>query len=335
MAGHRSKPIEDIRTGDRVIATDPRTGRTAAKRVQATITGLGRKDLVRVTITGPDARTSGTVTATGKHPFWAAGGRNAWRDAEQLKPGERLLTEAGSQARIDATRSWTTSGQRVHNLTVAGLHTYYVLAGRTPVLVHNASCEFIPGDIPDAANIDRGSLVKMREKQLEKALESLDEDPHGFNADWVGKNDVSRLRCDARRQAHSCEQGWKDLGSEELQVRAMSAFRMYLRVVSDSLQPEDISRRLGAQPDDSTSIGSRRHPQSPPRSHATWIRWAATANGCARPEDLEPVVVGWGPDLADALGRLGRLWGGRCLSGDRSGDQRPRRPAAEGHSPRG
>ncbi|MGA4876016.1 DUF4279 domain-containing protein [Streptomyces lydicamycinicus] len=84
----------------------------------------------------------------------------------------------------------------------------------------------------------------------------------------------------------------------------MSAFRMYLRVVSDSLQPEDISRRLGAQPDESTSIGSRRHPQSPPRSHATWIRWAATAKGCARPEDLEPVVVGWGPDLADALGRL-------------------------------
>ncbi|MGY5129796.1 hypothetical protein [Streptomyces nigrescens] len=28
MAGHRTKPIEDIRTGDRVIATDPRTGRT-------------------------------------------------------------------------------------------------------------------------------------------------------------------------------------------------------------------------------------------------------------------------------------------------------------------
>jgi hypothetical protein len=142
MAGHRTKPIEDIRTGDRVIATDPRTGRTAAKPVQATITGFGRKDLVRVTVTGPGARSSGTVTATGKHPFWAAGGRNAWLDAEQVKPGERLLTDAGSQARIDATKSWTTSRQRVHNLTVADLHTYYVLAGETPVLVHNTN----PGD---------------------------------------------------------------------------------------------------------------------------------------------------------------------------------------------
>ncbi|WP_406329440.1 DUF4279 domain-containing protein [Streptomyces sp. NBC_00203] len=84
----------------------------------------------------------------------------------------------------------------------------------------------------------------------------------------------------------------------------MSAFRMYLRVVSQSLQPEEISKRLGAEPDESASIGSRRHPQSPPRSHATWIRHAGPAGGCARPEELEPVVVGWGWELAGALGRL-------------------------------
>lgn len=84
----------------------------------------------------------------------------------------------------------------------------------------------------------------------------------------------------------------------------MSAFCMYLRVVSQSLQPEEISKRLGAEADEFTSIGSRRHPQSPPQSHATWIRRAGVAGGCARPEDLEPVVVGWGRDFADALGRL-------------------------------
>ncbi|WP_406723514.1 DUF4279 domain-containing protein [Streptomyces sp. GD-15H] len=84
----------------------------------------------------------------------------------------------------------------------------------------------------------------------------------------------------------------------------MSAFRMYLRVVSQALPPEEISQRLGAEPDESTSLGSRRHPQSPPRVHATWIRRVGAADGCARPEELEPVVVGWGPELAAALGRL-------------------------------
>ncbi|WP_073919929.1 DUF4279 domain-containing protein [Streptomyces sp. CB00455] len=80
----------------------------------------------------------------------------------------------------------------------------------------------------------------------------------------------------------------------------MSAFRMYLRVVSETLQPEEISERLGAEPDETTAIGSRRRPQSPPRSHSTWIRHA----GRARPEDLEPVILAWGPDLAASLGRL-------------------------------
>ncbi|MFD3608457.1 hypothetical protein ACFWXA_10350 [Streptomyces atroolivaceus] len=51
-------------------------------------------------------------------------------------------------------------------------------------------------------------------------------------------------------------------------------------------------------------VGWRRHPQTRPRSPATWIRHARTAEDDARPEDLEPVVVGWGLDLAEALGRL-------------------------------
>ncbi|GGS29133.1 hypothetical protein Snoj_25350 [Streptomyces nojiriensis] len=79
---------------------------------------------------------------------------------------------------------------------------------------------------------------------------------------------------------------------------------MYLRVVSESLQPEEISKRLGAEPDESTSIGSRKRPLSAPQSHATWIRRASTTGGGARPEDLEPVILGWGTDLATALGRL-------------------------------
>ncbi|WP_237293016.1 MULTISPECIES: DUF4279 domain-containing protein [Streptomyces] len=83
----------------------------------------------------------------------------------------------------------------------------------------------------------------------------------------------------------------------------MSGFRMYLRVVSESLQPAEVSERLGVEPDEATSIGSRRRPQSPPRSQSTWIRHASTEAG-ARPEHLEPVVLGWGPDLAASLGRL-------------------------------
>ncbi|GAB3654734.1 hypothetical protein GCM10027589_13630 [Actinocorallia lasiicapitis] len=68
-----------------------------------------------------------------------------------------------------------------------------------PVLVHNQPrCEFFL-DTPDPSEIDLGSLVKIKEKQLEKALKSLGEDPYGFKADWVGKPNVSRF--DAMRDA--------------------------------------------------------------------------------------------------------------------------------------
>ncbi|MFD4741402.1 hypothetical protein ACFWNQ_29135 [Streptomyces virginiae] len=41
--------------------------------------------------------------------------------------------------------------------------------------------------------------MKIKESQLEKALEGLGEDPHSFKADWVGKNMMSRF--DAMRDA--------------------------------------------------------------------------------------------------------------------------------------
>ncbi|MER7662721.1 MULTISPECIES: DUF4279 domain-containing protein [unclassified Streptomyces] len=84
----------------------------------------------------------------------------------------------------------------------------------------------------------------------------------------------------------------------------MSAFRMYVRVVSATLTPEEISDRLGAQPDEAHAVGSRRRPEHPPRAFTSWMRHATVATPAARPEDLEPVVLGWGHEFARALGQL-------------------------------
>ncbi|EYT80873.1 hypothetical protein CF54_22930, partial [Streptomyces sp. Tu 6176] len=138
LAGRRTRAIEDIRVGDRVMATDPESGRTVAEPVEATITGQGRKVLVGVAVGRSAAGRGGTVVATDKHPFWVTDGRGAWLDADRLTPGMRLRTDTGDRPRITAASAWTAPGQRVYNLTVAELHTYYVLAGDTAVLVHNA-----------------------------------------------------------------------------------------------------------------------------------------------------------------------------------------------------
>ncbi|MYS46090.1 chemotaxis protein, partial [Streptomyces sp. SID5998] len=162
LAGRRTKPIEDVRVGDRVVATDPESGRTVAEPVEATITGRGRKALVDVTVGRPAAGHGGTVVTTDKHPFWVADGRGAWRDADQLAVGMRLRTDAGKRARITATRAWNAPDQRVYNLTVAELHTYYVLAGDTAVLVHNAG-KFCGADADALQHWDKATFSSAEE----------------------------------------------------------------------------------------------------------------------------------------------------------------------------
>ncbi|MEU0915691.1 polymorphic toxin-type HINT domain-containing protein [Streptomyces althioticus] len=96
------------------------------------------KHLVKVVIDtdGDKGEKTAEVTATDGHPFWVPE-LGQWLDATDLQPGQWLQTSAGTHVQITAIERWTTPGTTVHNLTVSDTHTYYVLAGATPVLVHN------------------------------------------------------------------------------------------------------------------------------------------------------------------------------------------------------
>jgi RHS repeat-associated protein len=147
MADGSAKPIEDVGLGDLVLATDPRTGDTEAKPVTHLIRGTGRKDLVRITVDvdGDRGERTASVTATDEHPFWVVGAKR-WIDAEELTPGMRVRTSQGTPLEVTEVTARTAERQRVHNLTVADLHTYYVLAGTSPVLVHNCKGTLKEGD---------------------------------------------------------------------------------------------------------------------------------------------------------------------------------------------
>ncbi|MEW2113670.1 polymorphic toxin-type HINT domain-containing protein [Streptomyces sp. NPDC005474] len=137
MADGTTKRIEDVKTGDRVRATDPKTGRTTVKTVTAEITGKGLKHLVRITLSSElnGKKQTTSITATDGHPFWVPQ-LGAWVDATNLTAGEQLSSSTQAVIRITEVRRWTQSAT-VHNLTVADIHTYYVVAGTTSVLVHN------------------------------------------------------------------------------------------------------------------------------------------------------------------------------------------------------
>ncbi|MFI8185942.1 hypothetical protein ACIF70_36295 [Actinacidiphila glaucinigra] len=82
----------DVRVGDRVVATDPETGRTRSEPVEATVLGEGTKTLVDVAVAPPGSGTTGSVVATDAHPFWVGGSVHAWTDAAEnkTKPEDRI-----------------------------------------------------------------------------------------------------------------------------------------------------------------------------------------------------------------------------------------------------
>ncbi|MDX8054729.1 DUF4279 domain-containing protein [Lentzea sp. BCCO 10_0798] len=84
----------------------------------------------------------------------------------------------------------------------------------------------------------------------------------------------------------------------------MSAFRVYLRVQSADLLPEQISEQLGVESDESHAAGSRKWPGAAPRRESTWIRRAEATEAGGRPEHVEPVILGWGLEFARKLGLL-------------------------------
>ncbi|MFJ7416102.1 SpvB/TcaC N-terminal domain-containing protein [Streptomyces sp. NPDC098077] len=136
MADGNHKAIKQVRVGDKVTATDPVTGETGPRMVTALIAGEGQKNLVEISVTNRDGHT-GKVVSTDNHPFWAPE-LGKWMYAKEITPGTLLRTGSGSYAQVDIVRAWT-QHKRVRNLTVDDLHTYYVLAGATPVLVHNCN----------------------------------------------------------------------------------------------------------------------------------------------------------------------------------------------------
>ena len=120
-------------------AADPETGEAGARPVTALIEGEGVKDLVTV------STASGSVVATVGHPFWSVSDA-AWVDAGDLSVGDAVLQADGATSVVTEVVEVSRPAV-VHNLTVADLHTYFVVVGDAPTLVHNSSC---PLSLPEA-----------------------------------------------------------------------------------------------------------------------------------------------------------------------------------------
>ncbi|GAA0811418.1 LamG-like jellyroll fold domain-containing protein [Spirilliplanes yamanashiensis] len=132
MADGSTRPIKDVNVGDKVEAKDPETGKSGDRQVTAIHRNLDR-ELTDLKVRNNKGKTY-VLKTTQNHPFWNATDRK-WTDAKNLRRGTKLGVE-GSGVVVAAVRNY--HGKReMRDLTVADIHTYYVTAGDTPVLVHN------------------------------------------------------------------------------------------------------------------------------------------------------------------------------------------------------
>lgn len=129
MADGSTKPIEDIKVGDYVVATDPKTGEEGSREV--THLWIHEDQLVDLKLTNDEE-----LTTTEDHPFWNVTDQQ-WQKSQKLDSGDLLHTAAGETLAVVGLDWATIQHGTAYNLTVADIHTYYVMAGNTPVLVHN------------------------------------------------------------------------------------------------------------------------------------------------------------------------------------------------------
>ncbi|CAB4924327.1 unannotated protein [freshwater metagenome] len=133
MADGTRKHIAEVKVGDYVLTTDPVTGVLMMRRVTELHINHDT-DLADVVVADAKGQQA-TLHTTQRHMFWDDT-RGAWTEAGELRPGDRLHDLVGGLVTVVGVHDYA-GARKMYDLTVGGVHTYYVEAGDNAVLVHN------------------------------------------------------------------------------------------------------------------------------------------------------------------------------------------------------
>jgi len=121
--------IENIKAGDKVIATNPETFEVAEKTVLETYV-RETTELLHLTINGE------VIKTTFEHPFYVKD--VGFVEAGKLQVGDKLVDSRGNVLVVEEKKlEITDKPVKVYNFKVDNFHTYHV--GENRVLVHNAN----------------------------------------------------------------------------------------------------------------------------------------------------------------------------------------------------
>jgi hypothetical protein len=135
LANGKTLPIAALKPGDKILATNTKTGKTTAEPITAVLT---HHDTNLYNLTVKTAHGTAIIDTTTNHLPWAPAARQ-WVQAATLGHGTHL--QAPTDAKVTVLHGYT---PRQHSgwmwdLTVHTDHDFYVEAAATAVLVHNCS----------------------------------------------------------------------------------------------------------------------------------------------------------------------------------------------------
>jgi len=180
MADGTSRPISQVKVGDQVANSVPGDATLQTHAVQKVIVTQTDRDFVDLTVkkvaaklgkaaaglavaaaavlgsAAPASADTSTLTTTYHHPFYDIT-QAAFVDAVDLHSGDQLQTADGVTAEITAVRAYHQT-QTTYDLTIDGLHTYYVLSGNTPILVHNSNARGCGVNFP--SSVKQGGVAQ-------------------------------------------------------------------------------------------------------------------------------------------------------------------------------
>ncbi|MEU3605707.1 LamG-like jellyroll fold domain-containing protein [Streptomyces sp. NPDC035033] len=143
MADGTTKEISKVKAGDKVLTAEPGKKTKEVHEVKQVIVTKTDRHYVDVTIETKAGRK--TIQTTEHHQFYEST-RDSWTQAGDLRVGQKLQNGEGAPTAIVGVTSYEAQ-RTTYDLSVEGLHTYFVLAGDQvraadpgdAVLVHNCN----------------------------------------------------------------------------------------------------------------------------------------------------------------------------------------------------
>lgn len=153
MADGTTKAIEDVRPGDKILADDPQDGDAPSSQAVVAVLKNYTYNMVHLSFDADgDGNADGVLEATREHPIWTQD--RGWQNAVDIRAGDTLQDRDGRA--VHMLSAWVESTDvDTYNLSVAELHTFFVVINGTTILVHNTD----PYDIMFSHPLDNSQVT--------------------------------------------------------------------------------------------------------------------------------------------------------------------------------